>query len=304
VLYNIRQSNNKKKCLSRDQIESEEKTKVLISEKKGIETEVNIKSTNNETVTAFPNIAIVEKKPSMIEKKPIFQQTEFLLKKDLEKLVDEESNLKFYKEQPERLKTFKVKFIKNWYTKNGFTEPNIKVVKDDDFQSGVITDEIKVILDGINHFKITQLNLKDSARLFKNFSYKKQVQFNQIIEETCGLILESCSMILVDFYDFMPKFVAIQPPNPTLLKDRKTNNEYNTFLTNCEIFFKCNVFLKGCLDVYDILTKQVDDMSLSKQNFIVVQQYLARTRLNLSNLCFIMKNERNNIKFDEKVKNT
>ncbi len=93
MLYNIRQSNNKKRCLSKDEVSVEEKTKVLISEKKGLETEVNIKSTNNETVTVFPNIAQVEKKQSIIEKKPTFQQTELLLKKDLEKLNDEESNI-------------------------------------------------------------------------------------------------------------------------------------------------------------------------------------------------------------------
>ena len=143
--------------------------------------------------------------------------------------------------------------------------------------------------------------MKDSTILFKKFSYYKQVEFNKIIEETCGLIMEICSLILIDFYDYMPKFVAIQPPNPSLLKDRKTNNEFNSFISNCEIFFKCNIFLKGCLDVYEILTKQVDDMSLSRSNFIVVQQYLARTRLNLSNLSIVMKNARNNIHFDERV---
>ena len=100
----------------------------------------------------------------------------------------------------------------------------------------------------------------------------------------------------------MPKFVAIQIPNPNLLKDKKTFNEFNNYLQNCEILSNCFTFLKSCLEVYEILTKQVNDMYLLKNKFCIIQQYLSRARFNVSNLIFIMKNAKKGYDYDQKVK--
>lgn len=94
MLKRIRLSNDKKRCLSNDEIEEhDEKTTVLNSDKKGIETDYNIKSTNNETIVekAILNIVPIENKQSNIEKKPTFHQIDAFLKTNAEKIFSEES---------------------------------------------------------------------------------------------------------------------------------------------------------------------------------------------------------------------
>ena len=258
-----------------------------LKEKKVLVTDINIKSTENETHgKTFPNQF----------KKELINNVKN------EKLISEEIiNFKAKDCQPERIKTFKVKFINNWFGKNGFSEPSAKLGLNFEFQTGVIRDQIKVILDSLHYFRTSYLNSKETSLLFNNFTFSKQRDFNKILEETCGLMMEICTIILVDFYDYMPQFVAIQPPNPSLLKDKKTVNEYNSFIANTDLFSKCNAFLKGCLDVYEILIKQVDDMHLTRHNYTIVQQYLSRTRYNVSNMIFSMKNAKKSYEFDQKV---
>ena len=279
-----------------------------LSEKKVYETEINLKSYDNEKrEITLPKINNMEKLPlskknSKIDTK-ISSQKIFIEKKDCGILISEElKSIKSNEIQKERIKTFKIKFINNWFIKNGFTEPNLKIGLDHDFQIGFITDQIKVLLDSIQYFRFSILNTNDSSILFNNFAFNKQAEFNKLLEETCGLVIEICTIILADFYEHMPKFVAIQIPNPNLLKDKKTFNEFNNYLQNCEILSNCFTFLKSCLEVYEILTKQVNDMYLLKNKFCIIQQYLSRARFNVSNLIFIMKNAKKGYDYDQKVK--
>ena len=185
---------------------SENKNTQICNDKPIYETEFNILSTENKiNEKSLPNINnndFNDKKYSKIEKRtsslplPIVSP----VNKDSDKLLTEELiKIKSNEFQPERIKTFKIKNIDNWFRKNGFLEPNVKLGLDPDFQKSLISDEIKVILDSIQYFKLSCLNTKNSYILFNNFAYRKQVEFNKVIEETCGLLTEICTLILDDF---------------------------------------------------------------------------------------------------------
>jgi len=58
-----------------------------------------------------------------------------------------------------RTKTYKVKYIKKWNEKNKI--PIIEGIENLDFQSNMITDQIKVLLDNMSFFKLHYLQGKD-----------------------------------------------------------------------------------------------------------------------------------------------
>lgn len=62
-----------------------------------------------------------------------------------------------------RTKTYNVKLIKRWFEKNNIPVPaqNSEKYSIIDFQSNNITDQIKVLLDNLNYFKLQYLQGKD-----------------------------------------------------------------------------------------------------------------------------------------------
>lgn len=68
-----------------------------------------------------------------------------------------------------RIKDYKVDTNPEWYEKNGFPiqKFNKEVINDIDYQSSLIIDEIKVLLDNIQHYKISQLQDREVIIIYK-----------------------------------------------------------------------------------------------------------------------------------------
>jgi hypothetical protein len=113
--------------------------------------------------------------------------------------------------------------------------------------------------------------------------------------------MEISNSILLDFYNYLEKFVSIQAPNSEKFRDVLVKNEINAFILNCKLLSEVSIFLKGCFEVYTILIKQVDDLVIPLQIFVKVLQYLSRARNNTSNLIFLTKNYQKNYQSDLKV---
>lgn len=191
----------------------------------------------------------------------------------------------------QRLRTFKVSFIKNYNTKknqNNIVLPK-NIVLDLEFQSSVISDEIKVLLDSIETLRFTFFNSPQMIDVFRGIPNNYQEELNLLIEETVGLMLEISSIILSDFGKYLEKFISILPPSKERLKPCIIKNEEQTFLINVKLFNDVSLFVKGCFEVYLVLLKQEDDISLSYIKYMEVTQYLARSRYNISSLIFRSK---------------
>ena len=94
----------------------------------------------------------------------------------------------------------------------------------------------------------------------------------------------------MDFTQYLEKFASIQPPTKERLNKSEVKNEETNFFYNIKLFSEITVYLKGCFEVYLILIKQLDDMLLPFKTYIKLFQYLARSRLGVSNLIFTAKN--------------
>jgi hypothetical protein len=202
-----------------------------------------------------------------------------------------------------RKKHFKVVYIDNWFSKNGFPLQKLDnfTVNSLDFQSKFISDEIKVLMENMQRYKMIYLNDKKIFTIFKNLHKSYQIRFNKIIEDTCGLLMEISNDILIDFSRYLERFVSIHPPKPANFKSKIVINEEAAFISNVQVFNEVSMFFKACFEVYEILTKQVEDMVLPYQSFMRVHQFLARCRLNISNLTFSSKNFYKNFFHDQNL---
>ena len=113
--------------------------------------------------------------------------------------------------------------------------------------------------------------------------------------------MEICRSILLDFYNYLEKFVSIQAPNSEKFKDSYVTNERNSFILNCKLIAEVSLFLKGCFEVYLILIKQVDDLVIPIHILVRLFQYLARARNNTSYLIALTKNYQKTKFIDSKV---
>lgn len=104
----------------------------------------------------------------------------------------------------------------------------------------------------------------------------------------------------MDFSQYLEKFASIEPPAQERLQNQEVKNEEVNFFYNIKLFSDCNLFLKGCFEVYLILVKQLDDMIIPPNTYMKLLQFLARGRLNISNLIFTAKNAFQNFTADQK----
>lgn len=206
-------------------------------------------------------------------------------------------------ELPKRLRTFKVKMIKNYYEKKKLSYKILpkSIITDLDYQSTVIVDEIKVLLDNSETFRLLFLTNENMIKIYKSLSKHSKCEVNHLLEESIGLMMEISVLILNDFSKYLDKFVAVQPPTKERLKDAYVVDEEVAFITNTKLFSDVMMFTKGCYEVYLVLIKQEDDIILDYIKYNEVTQYLNRARYNISTLIFLVKSFFKNTIEDEKL---
>ena len=188
------------------------------------------------------------------------------------------------KEEKKRLRTFTVKLIKNYYEKNKLSNKVLpkSIITDMEYQFRVISDEIIVLLDRCETFRLMFLTNEKMTNIYSSLSKEYKKQLNTVLEESCGLIMEISIIILNDFAKYLDKFVAFPPPSKDRLKDCYISNEEINFSINSKLFSDIAMFAKCCFEVYTVLVKQEDDITLDCKKYNEVTQYLSRARHNIS----------------------
>ena len=199
------------------------------------------------------------------------------------------------------------KFLdKDWNSKIGIVKSNIEynllMSNDVKFQSGLIKDELCLLLDDIQYFRMTFFSNNDSFSAFKNMSIEKQVKANKLLEESCALLHYIPKIILKEYYLSTDKFISIEDPSNEMFAKKVVYNEFETFQDNLKYINKISNFIKCCGEVYFQLIIQLEDgMAISSQNFLILHKILKRIRFLIINLTNISKNILINYYFDKYV---
>ena len=195
---------------------------------------------------------------------------------------------------------------KDWNSKIGIAKSNIEynpfISNDVKFQSGLIKDELCLLLDDIQYFRITLSSKNDLFSSFKNMTIQKQVQTNKLLEESCALLHYIPKIILKEYYFSTDKFISIEDPSREMFAKKVVYNEFETFQDNLKYIYKISNYIKCCGEVYFQLIIQVEgEMAISSQNFIILHKILKRVRFLIINLTNICKNILINYCFDKYV---
>ena len=95
--------------------------------------------------------------------------------------------------QKTRRKNYKVIFIKGWEFKNGFNNNNNKdksLVEDKNYQKNIISNQIEIIIDNTNFFKLKSANILEEKIKNNDINIDFLIKLNKIIEETAALYIE------------------------------------------------------------------------------------------------------------------
>ena len=199
------------------------------------------------------------------------------------------------------------KFLdKEWNKKIGITKSNIYynnlLLNDLIFQSRTIKDELCLLSDDIQYYRLSFLGNDDLFSSFKNLPIKKQVKINQILEETCALLHYVPKIILKEYYYSTDKFIAIEDPSKEMFSKKIVYNELETFQENLKYLYKISNFVKCCGEVYLQLISQVEgEMAITSQNFLILREVLERIRFYIIDLTNFSKNILMNYCFDKYV---
>ena len=176
------------------------------------------------------------------------------------------------------------------------------LIKDLKFQSGIIKDELCILLDDIQHFRFTFFEDKEIYSAFKNKSIKYQINLNQMIEETCALLHLIPKLILKDYYFYTDKFISITDPSKELFSKKIVYNETECFQDNLKYLYKILNFVNCCSEVYSQLVEQVEDeMIISLHNFDFLRKIFNKIRHYIINLTNICKNILKDYIFDKHI---
>ena len=199
------------------------------------------------------------------------------------------------------------KFLdKDWNSKIGIVKSNIEynplISNDVKFQSGLIKDELCLLLDDIQYFRISFCANNDLFSSFKNMHIQKQIKTNKLLEESCALLHYIPKIILKEYYSYTDKFISVEDPSAEMFAKKIVYNEFEMFQENLKYIYKISNFIKNCGEVYFLLIIQVEnEMAISSQNFLILHKILKRVRFFVINLTNICKNILMNYCFDKYV---
>ena len=213
--------------------------------------------------------------------------------------VDQEFPLEKIKKLDQRfrrLKTYQPKIYTNWKSKTGLTVSvgslcsTSPMINDVDYQSRSFRDQVKLLEENIQHYKMSITTKKNYIESFCSLSLISKMEYNKALEETIGILLLLPQLILVDFYKFIQRFGNINIPNKEKFEEQYVFDEVENLFYNNNLLTEVLEFFQNCFEVYLLLINEVDEMNLKPQNFNNVMSSFEKARYNI---CYVSNSSEN-----------
>ena len=213
--------------------------------------------------------------------------------------VDQEFPLEKIKKLDQRfrrLKTYQPKIYKNWKSKTGLTVSvgslcsTSPMINDVEYQSRSFRDQVKLLEENIQHYKMSITTKKNYIESFCSLSLISKMEYNKALEETIGILLLLPQLILVDFYKFIQRFGNISIPNKEKFEDQYVFDEVENLFYNNNLLTEVLEFFRNCFEVYLLLINEVDEMNLKPQNFNNIMTSFEKARYNI---CYVSNSSEN-----------
>ena len=210
-----------------------------------------------------------------------------------------------------RLRTYQPKIEENWKSTHGLTinvgamVPRSTMDGDIEYQHKSLNDQFKLLVDNIQYYKMSIVSKDNYIEAFKCLSLKNKINYNKALEEACGLLLLLPQLILLEFYKYIERFENLNMPDKNKFKDKYIFDEVSCLYYNNNLLTEVTEYFQNCFEVYLILVKEVDNMSLKPKNFNNALSAFEKARYNMSNVVSSsengIKNYENDLKMVDKI---
>ena len=195
-----------------------------------------------------------------------------------------------------RLRTYQPKIEENWKSTHGLTinvgamVPRSRMDGDIEYQHKSLHDQFKLLVDNIQYYKMSIVSKDNYIEAFKCLSLKNKINYNKALEEACGLLLLLPQLILLEFYKYIERFENLNMPDKNKFKDKYIFDEVSCLYYNNNLLTEVTEYFQNCFEVYLILVKEVDNMSLKPKNFNNALSAFEKARFDISYACNIAEN--------------
>lgn len=206
-----------------------------------------------------------------------------------------------------RKKTFKVDVIRGWEFQNGLNFNNVNekgYIEDKEYQKNLISNQIDIIVDNTNYFKLNFINILESYIKNDDLNPMFLLKLNKLIEETASIYVEIGHLIIRDLEQFI--FLKYKLPFPTpkeMVEGAEVSDEKIEFEKDIKILNYCSKYLTSSFDIYIILNSQLSNYYLPAKTFRRARHFLNRARYNMNNVILISKKFIEEINYEKGIVN-
>lgn len=173
--------------------------------------------------------------------------------------------------------------------------------KENEMNTLLINNKIRLIQDNIDYFKINIMYKSDFLEAFNNMESYQKAEFNYNLEEISCVLIKTIPIILQNYYDIIKKLISIKIPNIKQERLKKPESESQCLNLNYAFFNSSTEYFNICLEVYRILNLKVNRFIYSISEFGPLNSYLDITRFATNNIISVSKAFINKTKGDKKI---
>ena len=220
-----------------------------------------------------------------------------------------ENNNKYYKNMYHtRFSEMKDSTNTNEVSKKIYDAPYIlqKVnifLKQPEVQLKSIYNKLKLLLNNIQYFYNNFLIKREFRHAFINMENPVKAHFNMIIEEVCILIVKLIPLILKEFYFSLSQLLFINIPQINEEMEKTPSNEIECLKYNIYFFQKIKDYYSACVDIYNVIQKQIAEFKFSPNEFTALNNILDLARYNSTNLISMANTQIEKTKNDDDIFN-
>ena len=172
---------------------------------------------------------------------------------------------------------------------------------ENDMNTLLLNNKIRLIQDNIDHFKINIMYKKDFFEAFNNMESYQKAEFNYNLEEISCVLIKTIPLILQNYYEIIKKLISIKIPNIKQERLKKPETESQCLNLNYAFFNSSTEYFNICLEVYRILSTKVNRFIYSITDFGPLNSYLDILRYCTNNLISMSSAHINKTKGDKKI---
>ena len=259
----------------------------------------NISSSFTPKVTFLNNQIKTNKKNIILNLSTPIKQ----INKETAKVNYNASSISYFKN---RRKKFKVNVIRRWEFRNGFNTNSSKdksFVKDKVYQKNLISNQIKIIIDNTNFFRLKNATILEKHIKNNDVNVELLIKLNKIIEETAGLYIEIGHLIISDYESFTNLQNRTRQLNPPEMNEgAEVFDEKIEFTNNIKILNECIKFLTITYEIYLILNN-TSEYTLPTKKLIILRHFLNRARYNINCVNINAKKYIDTIEYEKNIVN-